>query len=375
MIYLQPNNCVINDGSSDTVDVDVTDDADESIDFTSYATGETIPKAKKTKRKQELKEVNIVIKEDNDNDNEEENIYVDDNDDAVGSSSITNSAREVLERFAKGCECQGTCFADLNPENVYRHRLNIAELTKEEHDMYLMGVCMASLANPKETSRHKERIRQRASYVYHGKRVCLDAFLYLENVTHYQLKRIRSHVMTNGVVPRVHGNVRKKPHNTFSLDMYIEAENFLKETLTQYTNDVTKHCFIVNESRTSIYEKFKQNIPSGGKIMGYSTFRHFLQKQFPNVRFVNRQSDTSAVKTANIKDYLNRRQQNMKKINKNSMKSSTNRQLKSQSSASVSVKEITVDDIKANAINPTDSDEILEEIEFIDNYEEIPNDG
>lgn len=357
--------------------MDVTDDADESIDFTSYATGHL----NKTKLKQEIRhdaiEENENENENDDNDDEEENIDVDDDDDNIGTSSITNSAHEVLERFSKGCECQGTCFGDLNPENVYRHRLNIAELTKEEHDMYLMGVCMASLANPKETSRHKERIRQRASYVYHGKRVCLDAFLYLENVTHYQLKRIRSHVMTNGVVPRVHGNVRKKPHNTFSLDMYIEAENFLKETLTQYTNDVTKHCFIVNESRTSIYEKFKQNIPSGGKIMGYSTFRHFLQKQFPNVRFVNRQTDTNTVKTSNIKDYLNRRQQNVKKVNKNAIKNtspSSSSRRKITKASTMSISKNAKNEIKANAINSIDSEEVLEEIEFIDNLIDNFND-
>jgi hypothetical protein len=94
----------------------------------------------------------------------------------------------------------------LNAELVYRHRLNIAELTKAEQDMYLMGVTMASITNPETTVKQKERQRLRAQYVYHGKKVCLDAFLYLENCTHYQLKRIRKHVMTHGVVPRIHGN-------------------------------------------------------------------------------------------------------------------------------------------------------------------------
>lgn len=261
---------------------------------------------KRTRNRKQLLAQRQDQKSDNNDDDEEEE-GDDDEIDSKPSTALESSAREVFERFAKGCECQGACFSGLNAESVYRHRLNIAELTKEEHHMYLMGVSMASLANPKETSRHKERIRQRASYVYHGKRVCLDAFLYLENVTHYQLKRIRSHVMANGVVPRVHGNVRKKPHNTFSLDMYKCAETFLKTTLTQYTNDATKHCFIVNESRTSIYEKFKQNIPAGGKVMGYSTFRHFLKKQFPHVRFSSRTADTAANRSTHTKDGSHRK--------------------------------------------------------------------
>lgn len=292
--------------------MEITDPDDAFIDFNHFVDCDldvtTVGQKSQTnrikKRTRNRKQSMTQLEEKSDHNDDDD----DDDEERKPSTALESSAREVLERFAKGCECQSSCFKGLNAESVYRHRLNIAELTKEEHHMYLMGVSMASLANPKETSRNKVRIRQRASYVYHGRRVCLPVFLYLENVTHYQLKRVRSHVMANGVVPRVHGNVRKKPHNTFSLDMYKGAENFLKTTLTQYSNDATKHCFIVNESRTSIYEKFKQNIPVGEKIMGYSTFRHFLKKQFPHVRFSSRPSDTSVNRSAHTKDGSHRKQ-------------------------------------------------------------------
>ena len=55
-------------------------------------------------------------------------------------------------------------FSGLDPESVSRHRLNIAELSKLEHDMYLMGVTMASLDSNEENHRHKERKRARAKY-------------------------------------------------------------------------------------------------------------------------------------------------------------------------------------------------------------------
>lgn len=57
-------------------------------------------------------------------------------------------------------------FQGLNPDKVFKHRLNIADLTKAEHDMYLMGVIMASVQNLEETCRHKERIRIRSCYAY-----------------------------------------------------------------------------------------------------------------------------------------------------------------------------------------------------------------
>lgn len=119
-----------------------------------------------------------------------------DNDDQ-SNEEIENSVEQVRNRFEYGCECSESCFKHLDPDSVFKHRLNVAELTKEEHDMYLMGVTMACLANRKQTHRNKERQRQRASYVYQGRRVCLDSFLYLENVTQYHLKRIRNHVMVS----------------------------------------------------------------------------------------------------------------------------------------------------------------------------------
>lgn len=201
-------------------------------------------------------------------------------------TQIEDNPNQVLDRLNQGCECKESCFIGLSHENVYKHRLNIAELTKDEHDMYLMGVTMACLANRSQTIRHKERVRQRTSYVYQGKRVCLDAFLYLENVTHYHLKRIRTHVMTVGVSPRVHGNLGKKPHNTFSLDMYKNVEMFLKKYLNHHTNDLSKHFVIYGETRANIYNSYKlQEKHPEGKIMGFSTFRHFMKKQFPNVKF------------------------------------------------------------------------------------------
>ncbi|KAB0801322.1 hypothetical protein PPYR_05676 [Photinus pyralis] len=210
-------------------------------------------------------------------------------------TKLEESAVQVKERFRRGCECQDeSCFRGLNPESVYKHRLNIAELTKAEHDMYLMGVTMACLANPDETVRHKERRRLRAQYVYQGRRVCLDAFLYLENCTHYQLKRIRKHVMTHGVAPRVHGNHGKKPHNTFSLDIYRHATEFLKQYLETHTGEIgignLKQPIqlpwdITRKNLHDAYKEYGQIIEPGIKLMGYSTFRHFMKEQFPHVKF------------------------------------------------------------------------------------------
>lgn len=211
-------------------------------------------------------------------------------------TKLEDSPVQVLERFKRGCECiDDQCFKDLNSEVVYRHRLNIAELTKAEHDMYLMGVTMACLTDPYQTARHTERRRLRAQYVYQGRRVCLDAFLYLENCTHYQIKRIRKHLMTHGVTPRVHGNHGKVPHNTFSLDIYKIATEFLKNFIdVQETKQKTKLAKnaplhlppdVTRKTVHDLYTQYCKKVSPNVKSMGYSTFRRFMKVQFPQVKF------------------------------------------------------------------------------------------
>ncbi|XP_043225379.1 uncharacterized protein LOC122383230 [Amphibalanus amphitrite] len=220
----------------------------------------------------------------------------------IDPSKLEDNAEEVRTRFQRGCDCaEENCFRTLNAEFVYRHRLNIAELSKHEHDMYLMGVTMACLSNPEETARHKERKRLRAKYVFQGKEVCLEAFLYLENCTHYQLKRIRKHVITHGVTPRVHGNHGKRPHNTFPLDIYKHASDFLNDYLDKLSHkpegkkttkavQSRRQCIHMPQdiTRKKIHEKyvdFINHFEPEAKVMSYSAFRYFLKEQFSHVRF------------------------------------------------------------------------------------------
>ena len=85
-------------------------------------------------------------------------------------SKLDENVREVGLRLKKGCECQDqNCFDGFDSEVVYKHRLNIDELSKLEHDMYLMGITMACMESPDETNRHKERKRLRAKYRFRVK--------------------------------------------------------------------------------------------------------------------------------------------------------------------------------------------------------------
>lgn len=123
------------------------------------------------------------------------------------SCGLEASVEQVADRFAQGCECRDgsdSCFSNINPESAYRHRLNIAELTRSEHDMYLMGVTMASLSNPEETARRTERKRLHTQYVFQVRYLRNILLLLVTFIVTYTLKKDNCKPQ-NGPPPRAQG--------------------------------------------------------------------------------------------------------------------------------------------------------------------------
>jgi len=211
------------------------------------------------------------------------------------STHLETNLSEVTARLKSGCECGLKCFSSLESEFVWKHRCNIAELSKGEHDMYLMGIMMASLANPKATSKQKERQRNRNKYIFQGKEVCQEAFLYLENVTIYQLKSIRRHVLEQGVVARVHKNKGKKPHNVLELDHYQLTHRFVEDLLEKERGGQggkKRTCLadLTCKKLHTSYLAYFSDLGMDSKVMAYSTFRNFVHQRFPQLKFTSREA-------------------------------------------------------------------------------------
>lgn len=205
-----------------------------------------------------------------------------------------DSIEAVSKRLSEGCGCQMDCFQGIDPDHILKHRLNIAELSKTEHDMYLMGLLMSTMSTNTKTSRKTERKRLRTGYMSRGRSVCLEAFLYMENVTIYHIKCLKKHLSENGVTPRSHGNVGKKPHNAYPLETYKSLENHIKKYLKPYIKDFTKRQILYGITRADLYSDYKdQDFKNELKVMCYSTFRHFLKERFPTIRFSKNSSCSS----------------------------------------------------------------------------------
>jgi len=214
----------------------------------------------------------------------------------TSSTQLECNLSEVSAKLEKNCGCEQKCFSGLDSEFVWRHRCNIAELSKGEHDMYLMGVMMASLVNPRATTKRKERQRNRNKYIFQGKEICQEAFLYLENVTIYQLKSIRKHVTEAGVVPRVHRNTGKKAHNVLELDHYQLAHRFVEDILEKEKGSggggARKKTFLADLTCKKLHSSYLKYFADLGyfKTMAYSTFRSFVHQRFPQLKFTSRET-------------------------------------------------------------------------------------
>ena len=93
------------------------------------------------------------------------------------------------------------------------------------------------------------------------------------------------------MTPRVHGNHGKRPHNRFPLDIYQHAMAFLQGYI-QKSSKVSRagHTIQLPATRKTVfqaYAEYMEHFEPGVKVLGYSTFRHFMKLQFPLVKFTD----------------------------------------------------------------------------------------
>ncbi len=144
--------------------------------------------------------------------------------------------RLVAKFFDEGCGCSKlkgqNCVQQFSASVVQEFRSQCQQLSRNELDMILIGQLEAFGDNSDNTStewRHSptQRSRIHCSYHHKGKIVCLKMFLFLHDVGMKRFKNIIKSYRDNGILPRVHGNSKRLPHNCLSLSSVHHVISFL----------------------------------------------------------------------------------------------------------------------------------------------------
>ena len=72
-----------------------------------------------------------------------------------------------------------------------------------------------------------ESFRPHTSFLFRSIRICLDFFLFLHIMSKYRFTNLCKHFDSNGLVERIHGNVKRKPSNTCTPAQLDDLAKFL----------------------------------------------------------------------------------------------------------------------------------------------------
>ena len=112
----------------------------------------------------------------------------------------------ICQKFLlEGCGCSDKCYKKFSESYLLQRRYELAELSREELDLVVMGQLMAYIHFQSTTIGNRaQRVRSRMySTFYHGgERICKGTFLFLHNMGEGKLKRIKSSFLNNGLKSR-----------------------------------------------------------------------------------------------------------------------------------------------------------------------------
>ena len=156
---------------------------------------------------------------------------------SINSQPTGEASIEYVSKFlTDDCGCKKargkSCTSQFSTEYIVSVRESCLELSHSELDMAIMGQLMAGMntsSTVSTASRHKEvnRDKNYTTLFHLGKPVCLKTFQFLHAVGKKRLRNLMANVRSNGLTPRVHGNMRRRPRHALSFNSTEHVVRFL----------------------------------------------------------------------------------------------------------------------------------------------------
>ncbi len=205
----------------------------------------------------------------------------------------------VMKFIEKGCGCQlhekRPCYLQFSSDHYSMNRLHCASLSKHDLDLLILGQ-LSALSSFELNSEYSliapERVH--TSYCHHGKTICHTTFRFLHCIGKTRLENLMLHIQNHGISPRLHGNLKRLPHNALS---FVCVENVIR-FLVNYaaTNAILLPGRIPgyrstdikllpsSVSKSGIWKLYNDSAESDGvKSVGYSTFNKLWKSLVPSI--------------------------------------------------------------------------------------------
>ncbi|SMN01906.1 hypothetical protein SPONL_198 [uncultured Candidatus Thioglobus sp.] len=135
------------------------------------------------------------------------------------SSSDLTEAEKVNTFFSNGCACKlgpkgANCSSVLSRNLAVTTRNNCLQLERNELDLVILSQIQALRTHPDQPTGERRSSGLHMSFFFHKLRVCLNTFLFIHGINHKRFEALQKHLDSDGLLPRVHGNVKRLPFNT-----------------------------------------------------------------------------------------------------------------------------------------------------------------
>ena len=219
----------------------------------------------------------------------------------------------TLDTFLnEGCKCRlvanDQCCSLFPREHYTSMRNNCAKMTRAELDMAVLGQLSAftnSSSDNVTTSHHVSKSRKRSycQFYHSGQRICQITFCQLFNIGSKRFRNLVTHHSKMGLIPRIHGNTGKKPHNAtpFASVQFVVRflHNLVEETglllpgrVPGYSRTDVK-LLPSSTSKREIWRKYVAagEATDGVKTVGYSCFCSIWTTLVPQIIVMKPMSD------------------------------------------------------------------------------------
>ncbi len=240
------------------------------------------------------------------------------------------SENQLVEEFmSNGCSCTKwsgkPCSRQFTVTYIKGKRLEFRELENRDLDMFIKGQLSAtSTVETSTTSANRKVPRERknnyTAHYHQGKVICQKMFLFIHSIGSKRLKNISKSLRNDGVGPRTHGNTKRLPKWTLTLNDVEYLIRFLLNYTEQhglllpgrvpgYSRDDIKllPSSVSKRMIWDVYFEAAEQTPDVHAV-SYSKFRELWRKLLPSIILMKPMTDlcwtchknsTAILRTAN----------------------------------------------------------------------------